>query len=307
MAGKLRVMSLLKALPIAALLACPLFVTAEEPAAAAVADTTEATTTEVPAEAIMAVITTAISEGVPLFNDGDHQGCADRYQAGLERLAGFGAEALRPWHHHQVTTALADLEASATDRAWQIRRVFDAIGLDLQFVPRQEASLPEGFPEPGPVGQVVRKDYPSYRMATSEGRAAFWTLFRHIKANDIPMTAPVEMAATDNGQQMMGFMYESVRQGTLGEQDGVEVIEVPPSSVISMTLRGERRDQILVDAQAVIEAWAQANNVTLSDEWRLFGYSSPMIPRNQRYWEVQVAIAGSTSEAAVPASSTDAF
>ena len=32
--------------------------------------------------------------------------------------------------------------------------------MDLAFTPREEASLPENFPDPGPVGVVVKKDYP---------------------------------------------------------------------------------------------------------------------------------------------------
>ena len=66
----------------------------------------------------------------------------------------------------------------------------------------REAKLPQDFPPPGPVGQVVIKDYPPYRLArlraTEAGRSGspnemLMPLFNHIKRNDIAMTAPVEI------------------------------------------------------------------------------------------------------------------
>ena len=65
----------------------------------------------------------------------------------------------------------------------------------------REAELPDGFPDPGPAGKVIVKEYPAYRLArfaALQGQPAsqngmFWPLFQHIKRNDIAMTAPVEM------------------------------------------------------------------------------------------------------------------
>lgn len=60
----------------------------------------------------------------------------------------------------------------------------------------KEAKLPKDFPPPGPVGQIIVKDYPAYRLARvrsgKEGvsggpNAMFNPLFNHIKRNDIPM------------------------------------------------------------------------------------------------------------------------
>jgi hypothetical protein len=54
------------------------------------------------------------------------------------------------------------------------------------------------------VGTVVIKEYPSYRMArfaAREGQSAnqdqmFGPLFKHIKRNDIAMTAPVQISSS---------------------------------------------------------------------------------------------------------------
>jgi hypothetical protein len=65
-----------------------------------------------------------------------------------------------------------------------------------------EATLPEGFPPPGPVGTAVVKTYPAHRLArTMAARDGddrmFMKLFRHIERHDIAMTAPVTMAWSD--------------------------------------------------------------------------------------------------------------
>ncbi len=65
----------------------------------------------------------------------------------------------------------------------------------------REAKLPKGFPQPGPLDEVIIKDYPSYRMALVEAKqpdgaemdSLFRPLFNHISREDIAMTAPVEM------------------------------------------------------------------------------------------------------------------
>ena len=57
--------------------------TATASASEAEASEAEATVAQV---SIGDEITAAIADGVPLFNSGDHQGCADRYQACAEAL-----------------------------------------------------------------------------------------------------------------------------------------------------------------------------------------------------------------------------
>ena len=200
-----------------------------------------------------------------------------------------GAE-LPELHRYLVNEALTKAPADGKEQAWHYRRLFDQIVADINFKPLKEAELPEGFPEQGPVGQVVEKQYPPYRMAMSTGRAAFGKLFRHIQRRGIPMTAPVEMANDANGESMMGFMYEDVRQGSLGEQDNITVVDIGEKAVLSMTIRGRRTGETFNQVQEIITDYATTNNVSISDDWRVFGYSSPMIPRDRQYYEIQVSI-----------------
>ena len=73
-----------------------------------------------------------------------------------------------------------------------------------------EAKLPEGFPGPGPVGEVITKTYPAHRLARVRSGGpgndgSFMKLFRHIERNEIAMTAPVEMemALADGGPTLI--------------------------------------------------------------------------------------------------------
>ena len=111
-----------------------------------------------------------------------------------------------------------------------------------QFPIIQEAKMPEGFPDPTPVGQIEVKEYPAYRRATAAGMAEFWRLFRHINQNSVSMTAPVEMeygnARDASSKQSMSFLYERPDQGSTGRQGSVEVMDVPPATVLSIGCRG---------------------------------------------------------------------
>ena len=42
------------------------------------------------------------------------------------------------------------------------------LGRHLRFRPRIEADVPAGFPAPAPVGEIVLKQYPAYRLARAE-------------------------------------------------------------------------------------------------------------------------------------------
>ena len=88
-----------------------------------------------------------------------------------------------------------------------------------------EAQRPEGWPEITPVGKVELKERPAFRVAVAEASSGtggegrlFGTLFRHIQDRDIPMTAPVTMTRSSEGQmQSMGFLYENLDVGSTGE------------------------------------------------------------------------------------------
>jgi uncharacterized surface protein with fasciclin (FAS1) repeats len=123
-------------------------------------------------------IRAAISAGVPLFNAGDHAGCARVYVATARGLV--DGAIVGEWHALDLGEVLRMDHADAAAQAWALRRVFDRVLEDEAFVARIEAPMPAGFPAAGPVGRVVTKQYPAYRAARSKGGSAFWgtPLFR---------------------------------------------------------------------------------------------------------------------------------
>ncbi len=185
-----------------------------------------------------------------------------------------------------------------------------------------EANLPEGFPPPGPVGQIVVKHYPAYRAAwarsgdnQSTNRAQnnlFRPLFNHIQRNDIAMTAPVEMtyeqsnatnadsdaqtASTASPRMTaMAFMYAKPDMGTPG-QDGsdgkVEVLDMPAMTVLSIGVRGNYNDEHFQNARTQLDAYLSTHpsRYEVVGQPRYLGYNSPFVPWFLRYGEVQLPV-----------------
>jgi hypothetical protein len=168
---------------------------------------------------------------------------------------------------------------------------------DATFRPVVEAPLPEGFPDYAPVGKVVIKEYPAYRMAKADGGNSFWTLFRHIKANDIAMTAPVEMRYGDAqadrpSAQTMAFLYRSTEQGKLGRQGRVAVVDVPPMTVVSIGVRGARTQSSVMQSRERLQSWLDENKdqYEVAGELRVLGYNSPFVPRGKNFFEVEIPV-----------------
>lgn len=178
----------------------------------------------------------------------------------------------------------------------------------------KEATLPEGFPKPGPVGEIIVKEYPAYRLARVQARegvvertssSMFRPLFDHIKRNDIPMTAPVEMgyASSDNtpgdgsewGASSMAFLYGQRSWGQPGADEAdqrVVVDDVSAMTVVSIGVRGSYTDARFESARAKLIAWTIANKqrVRIVGPPRYLGYNSPFVPWFLRYGEVQIPI-----------------
>ena len=161
-----------------------------------------------------------------------------------------------------------------------------------------EAPLPEGWPQPGPYDRVAEKKYPAYRAAFTDGKGqtgAFWTLFTHIKKNDIPMTAPVEMAveAGDDGgvrRNSMAFLYQNGSVGAPGKNGpGVEVRDVPAATTLSYTWQGPDSKENIAKAKAALEAALEQRKVT-ANGFRLLGYNGPGTPRTKATWELQALL-----------------
>lgn len=163
---------------------------------------------------------------------------------------------------------------------------------------KEESPLPKGWPEPGPYNQVVRKNYPAYRAAfTKDGspNGGFWTLFKHIERNKIPMTAPVEMKldgdeANTAKMEQMAFLYQSPEVGKTGADGAdVEVRDVPAKAALSYAWQGARDDASTAKARAAIDAELEKRNLKVSG-YRLLGYNSPFVPRSKQTHELQALL-----------------
>jgi uncharacterized surface protein with fasciclin (FAS1) repeats len=244
-----------------------------------------------PALDLQGLLLEAIEVGVPLFNSGDVAGCAAAYERAARRAVHAAAPSVGALHRRLLGQALEAPASSPEDRAWALRRVFDRILADVRFTPQREAALPAGFPEPGPVGHVIEKTYPRYRAARAPGDGAFWTLFRHIKANDVEMTAPVEMTM-DGDLRMadMAFLYETPTQGAAGRQGDVDVLDLDRQTVLSIALRGRRSAELLALAQDLLESERAAQGRPAAGPLRVLGYNSPMVPAERQLFEVQLPV-----------------
>jgi hypothetical protein len=166
------------------------------------------------------------------------------------------------------------------------------------FKIRFESKLPQGFPEPGPLGRIVVKQYPVYRSAEIGGEGmqnvAFMRLFNHIQSNKISMTTPVVMDLDPEQAQRksMAFLYQSTELGSLGLTDsGVKVSDQPAGQYVSLGLSGRESKKLLKEAITLLENWLQQNpEYSSAGQPRLLGYNSPMVPDAQRYLEIQIPV-----------------
>lgn len=175
-----------------------------------------------------------------------------------------------------------------------------------QFQPIKEAEMPKGFPSYTPVGQIEVKQYPAYRKASTSGLAEFWTLFQHIKQNNVTMTAPVEMDYGDprvpkSKERSMSFLYERPDQGSAGKQGSVEVIDVPAMMVVSIGCRGARTASAIAEARAKLLTWIdqKKGEYVSVGPMRVMGYNSPFVPRDRNFFEVQIPVKAAKSDRSV--------
>ncbi|MES2660026.1 MAG: heme-binding protein [Verrucomicrobiota bacterium] len=160
-----------------------------------------------------------------------------------------------------------------------------------------EAPLPEGWPQPGPYNKVVEKKYPAYRAAFTEGSGStipFFTLFAHIKKNDIPMTAPVELSMEPKDgaleQISMAFLYQNEKVGKTGP-DGtkVEVRDIPGFKALVYAWQGTDSKENIARAREALEAELMKTK-KVAKKFRMSGYNGPDTPRELRTWELQAVI-----------------
>jgi hypothetical protein len=163
-----------------------------------------------------------------------------------------------------------------------------------------EAPLPKGWPKPGPYGEVVVKEFPAYRAAYTPGWSstfAFWRLFNHIKRQEIPMTAPVEMGMGRRGgkgdklgMKYMGFLYQHGEVGDLGK-DGkrVEVFDMPAVKALSYTWQGPRNGATIKTAKQAVDKALKERGLKSSD-YRVLGYNGPGVADAKKTWEMLLVL-----------------
>ncbi len=193
--------------------------------------------------------------------------------------------------------AKAILVASVGLLALESRMVGGGAANGEDFQPIKEAEMPKGFPAHTPVGEIEVKQYPAYRKASASGIGEFWTLFGHIKQNNVQMTAPVEMDYGDprtakTKERSMSFLYERPDQGSTGKQGGVEVVDVPAMKVVSIGCRGERTAAAIGDARDKLVKWLEGKKAEYASAGplRVMGYNSPFVPRDKNFFELQIPI-----------------
>ncbi|MBN1911444.1 MAG: heme-binding protein [Pirellulales bacterium] len=227
----------------------------------------------------------------------------DRYRGAVRRAIEIVGAKSQVGRHLAATLRTMEAPkkgAPSEETIHTLRSRLDRIRQNLAFAPTMEADLPKGFPPPTPIGEMEVKAYPAYRMARTELQrsSAFWTLFSHIKENNIAMTAPVEMdyRLPDEGQarqESMAFLYASPDLGTAGANGSVRVVDVSPQLVASIGVRGETTPEKIAAAQKRILEWLQndAKGYKADGGTRVMGYNSPFIPQERKYFEVQVRVA----------------
>ncbi|MEI6340275.1 MAG: heme-binding protein, partial [Verrucomicrobiota bacterium] len=168
-----------------------------------------------------------------------------------------------------------------------------------------EAPLPEGYPPPGEVGQVIEKEYPVTRSYSATGQGAFMKCFAYLVKQKHEMTAPVVMEYTGDKSgaeadpneapvtiKRMHFLLEKISQDEPKEQGPVTVADIPKLRVLSVAYQGRMNPAAIAEATAKLQAaMAVKPELKAAGEIRILGYNGPMVPRDKVYWEVQIPLA----------------
>jgi hypothetical protein len=115
----------------------------------------------------------------------------------------------------------------------------------------------------------------------------------HIKKNDIPMTAPVEMAMEAEGDGMkmasMAFLYQNAEVGSPGTSGAVEVKDIPAAEVLSYAWQGGDGEEKVQLAKTKLEE-KLSEEKRKAKSYRLLGYNGPGTPREKSTWELQAVL-----------------
>jgi hypothetical protein len=198
----------------------------------------------------------------------------------------------------KLQTVLDQPETDVKKQGKALQTALSESATILNFRMKKEAELPKGFPEPSALGEIQLKQYPSYRLARAPSRKdnAFFTLFNHIKSNNIEMTAPVEMRFDEDGKKYqqidMAFLYGARDWGMLGDAGkGVIVEDIPEMTTVAIGLTGDFNPNNSTDIDA-LESWLAQNapEYERDGKFRVMGYNSPFVWKSQRFYEIEIPV-----------------
>jgi len=172
------------------------------------------------------------------------------------------------------------------------------------WVAAPSAPLPKGFPPPGPLDEIIIKQYPPSRAAVAraakEGESAnrmFYPLFDHIEKNHIAMSSPVDIGyapttAPGAKPRSMAFIYGEQTWGSLGSDGTVQVQDAPAVTVVSIGVAGAYTDARFAKAYGLLSAWLESHaaEYVADGDPRYLAYNGPFVLPFARYGEVQVPI-----------------
>lgn len=227
-------------------------------------------------------------------------------QATDDRLATLQAAAKAVMEAHpnnllistKLQTVLDQPETNVNKQVKSLQTALSESAAILNFRIKTESDLPKGFPEPCALGEIQLKHYPSYRLARAPSKKdnAFFTLFNHIKSNNIEMTAPVEMRYDESDQKYqqidMAFLYGAPDWGKLGDAGkGVIVEDIPAMSTVAIGLTGDFDPNASAYIET-LESWLaqNASDYERDGKVRVLGYNSPFVWKSQRFFEIEIPV-----------------
>lgn len=167
--------------------------------------------------------------------------------------------------------------------------------------------LPVGYPAPTPPGAIEIKSYPLVRRAQVQGAMApdlgmnlsFWSLFRHISRRQIAMTSPVEMDyhgfdprdSKRPDSWTMSFLYRTTEDGPRGVDRSVEIVDLPPMTVVAIGFRGGTSLSGVRESLSTLERWlAEHPEWERAGEPRALFYNGPEVRERDKWAEAHIPV-----------------
>ena len=150
---------------------------------------------------------------------------------------------------------------------------------------------------PTPPGEAEIKVLPAGRLLESRSSGSYFDrsnnlfgpLFRYISQNGISMTSPVE-ARIDPGV-MYFWVSESQVDKTVGDREGVRVVDIPQRTVAAMGFRGGYSEDNYEKAKISLMEWIEEKGY-LRPQGEPFAvyWDGPMTPWFMKSFEVMVEV-----------------